>query len=92
MRTLSRGSVTAALYRLPTAAFTAAFPALLADGALTEAEVEELELFASMVQDINRGLDNAARAADRCDTAALEVEWNRNMAKCFSVYWTSRRP
>src|SRR5262245_62006078 len=53
--------VAAPLYRLPTAAFTVAFPNLLSDGVLSRAQVECLEGFSGWVQDINRGLDNAQR-------------------------------
>jgi hypothetical protein len=78
-----RDGVKAPLYRLPTAALSAAFPALLADGWIENStDVEHLESFAAFVEDINRGLDNAHRAADKNDTAGLEREANRLHLKC----------
>jgi hypothetical protein len=56
--------VAAPLYRLPTAAFTAALPQLIGDGALSERQVEDLEHFVAYVEQINRGLDNTHRALE----------------------------
>jgi hypothetical protein len=50
-------------YRLPEAAFAAAFPGLLADGAISKAEAATLAAFWADVQTINRGLENANAAA-----------------------------
>jgi hypothetical protein len=63
--TYRNDSVKAPLYRLPTIAFEHSLPALLAEGALKPAELESLMSFGLLVQDINRGLDQAADAAPR---------------------------
>lgn len=70
------------LYRLPTTAFAAAFPNLLSEGALSQRDVDDLDWFSIAVQEFNRGLDNADRAAAKDDEAALSREAGRLRLKC----------
>lgn len=74
--------VAAPLYRLPTAAFSASFPAVLIDGGISRSAVEDLESFALFVHEINRGLDNVHRAVERNDNDAIAAEANRLRVKC----------
>ena len=71
----------APLYRLPVMAFQASLPALLADGALQEAEVATLSAFYSQVQDLNRGLGFASDMAIQNDATGLKREYDRNLIK-----------
>jgi hypothetical protein len=68
------------LYRLPLLAFEVSLPILLADGALSEVEAKSLSRFYSQVQDINRGLDNAAEMYKN-DNRLLFKEHDRNRLK-----------
>ena len=72
--------VGAPLYRFPTMAYEASLPVLLADGDVSEEESMALGRFYCQVQDINRGLDNAAALIT--DTQRLEQEFQRNVLKC----------
>jgi hypothetical protein len=54
-------NVAAPLYRLPTRAFSAALQQLIVDGELDTNELAALTLFLSHAEDINRGLDQAAK-------------------------------
>jgi hypothetical protein len=74
--------VAAPLYRLPEAAFSASFPALLAEGVINRLEARQLSEFRGAVQEINRGLDIAseARAADK--NILLQTEVSRLSLKC----------
>jgi hypothetical protein len=74
--------VAAPLYRLPEAAFSVSFPALLADGALGTEETTELAGFWAEVQTINRGLDNANTALNSQDSQRLASEAGRLKLKC----------
>jgi len=73
--------VMAPLYRLPLMTYQASFPVLLGDGAVSESEVRVLGRFFSQVQDINRGLDNAAEMNKSDKQAKLEQEFSRNCLK-----------
>ncbi|MEK6211928.1 MAG: hypothetical protein AABM64_16425 [Pseudomonadota bacterium] len=73
--------VMAPLYRLPQMTYQSSFPVLLADGAVSESEVRVLGRFFSQVQDINRGLDNAAEMNKADKLAKLEQEFDRNCLK-----------
>jgi hypothetical protein len=77
----SQPPVMAPLYRLPLMTYQTSFPVLLADGAVSEPEVHVLGRFFSQVQDINRGLDNAAEMHKAANHAVLEQEVNRNCLK-----------
>ena len=79
--TLLKDSIKSPLYRLPMSAYEASFPVLLTDGALSEAESLIMSRFFSQVQDINRGLDNAAATLHANDTAGLNREYDRNLLK-----------
>ena len=72
--------VGAPLYRFPTMAYEASLPVLLADGDVSEEESMALGRFYCQVQEINRGLDNAAAVI--ADTQRLEQEFQRNVLKC----------
>ncbi len=69
------------LYRLPVTAFDTAFPILLAEATVTEAESQTLSRFSGHVHDINRGLDNAAEMYKASESGKLEEEFNRNLLK-----------
>ena len=69
------------LYRLPLMTYQTSFPILLADGAVSESEVKILGRFFSQVQDINRGLDNAAEMNKSDKDLNLKEEFNRNCIK-----------
>jgi hypothetical protein len=71
----------APLYRLPLMTYQTSFPILLADGAVSESEVKILGRFFSQVQDINRGLDNAAEMNKSDKESKLKEEFNRNRIK-----------
>jgi hypothetical protein len=81
-RTYNTDGVAAPLYRLPVSAFGASFPALLTDGAVKSGEVDDLAWFWGWVQDINRGLDNADKAAHSGQTDQLNREVVRLQTKC----------
>jgi hypothetical protein len=66
------------VYRLPTVAFRASLPALLAEGALSESRFEPLLAFGTLVEDINRGLEQAARVAN----LTVDQEADRIALKC----------
>ena len=79
--TYLRDRVVAPLYRLPTAAYSQSFPALLGDAAVAETEVQSLIQFFSEVETLNRGLDLAQTARERSDAQALQAEFERNLLK-----------
>jgi hypothetical protein len=81
--TYLRDGIAAPLYRLPTFVFPVSLPILL--GSLTERSVEDLESFATLVQDINRGLDNAHQAAENKDDERLAKEVGRLRSKCHDL-------
>lgn len=78
---LLTGNIMSPLYRLPVIAYQVSYPVLLADGAVAEAEVLSLGRFFDQVQDINRGLDNAAQAKMGNDLHNLKTEYDRNLLK-----------
>ena len=69
------------LYRLPLLSFQVSLPVLLADGALSESESLIVGRFYSQVQDINRGLDNAAEMLKADKKDMLKNEYSRNCLK-----------
>lgn len=79
--TLLKDGVMSPLYRLPVMTYQASFPVLLADGAVKENEVSVIGRFFSQVQDINRGLDNAAEMFKAGNDAKLKQEFDRNCLK-----------
>ncbi len=79
--TLLNDNVMSPLYRLPVIAYQVSYPVLLADGAVAEEEVLILGRFFEQVQDINRGLDNAAQAKMGNDSYNLKTEYDRNLLK-----------
>jgi len=79
--TLLGDKVMSPLYRLPLLAYQISFPVLLADGALEESEAVIVGKFFGLVQDINRGLDNAWEMFKSGNTENLEKEFNRNFLK-----------
>ena len=91
---LLKDHVQSPLYRLPLDAYQASYPVLLADGAVSEAEVLKLGEFFGLVQDINRGLDNAATIYMSGDVVAnkLTSEFNRNVMKTEKLFSTSDGP
>jgi hypothetical protein len=79
--TFLRDGVAAPLYRLPTTAYMRAFPALLADAAASEADVDALMQFFTEVETFNRGLDLAQAARAHNSETALQEEHQRNHLK-----------
>ena len=77
----SQPLVMAPLYRLPLMTYQTSFPVLLADGAVSENEVHVLGRFFAQVQDINRGLDNAAEMHKTANQIGLAQEFDRNCLK-----------
>lgn len=73
------GRVMAPLYRLPTLSYLHSFPALLADGALSNLEAGAVTRFYSEVETLNRGLDQAH--AVRNEASLLAEEFERNQIK-----------
>ena len=74
-------SIQSPLYRLPVMAYEASLPVLLADGAVSEAELFAVGRFYGQVQDINRGLDHAAERLSSNDADGLRREYDRNLLK-----------
>ena len=73
--------VMAPLYRLPLKAYEASFPVLLADGAVAEDEALTLSRCFGLIEEINRGLDNAASANMADQEIKMKAEYNRNLLK-----------
>ncbi len=66
---------------MPLKSYDASFPVLLADGAIAEDEVLILSRCFGLIEDINRGLDNAAAANMSDQDSKLKGEYNRNLMK-----------
>jgi hypothetical protein len=79
--TYKGGGVAAPLYRLPTTAYSSSLPALLGDGAVSEAETQALVQFFSEVYTLNRGLDLVQAARERDDQQTIQAEYGRNLLK-----------
>ena len=69
------------LYRLPVVAFERAFPILIAEGAVEEEELMNLSRFVSVVQELNRGLDDASGFVKANDDEHLRKSHGRNILK-----------
>ena len=79
--TFLQDAVQSPLYRLPLLAYKTPFPVLLAEGALSETDALTIGRFFSRVQDINRGLDNAAALLNVDDESGQKREYVRNCIK-----------
>jgi len=79
--TLLNARIPAPLYRLPVVAYSASFPILLAEGAVTEDEVMKIGRCFGQRQDINRGLDYASEMYKLGNNEKLEKEHERNCLK-----------
>jgi hypothetical protein len=79
VNTYEKDRIAAPLYRLPTAAYSRSFPALLSEAAVTEDQAMALTRFFSEAETLNRGLDLAQDA--RNDEAKLAAEFSRNLLK-----------
>jgi len=73
------------LYRLPTKAYETSFPVLLSDAAVKEKEVRDLSRFYGQVEDLNRGLDNAAELYKENRIDLLKTEYKRNCTKAHEL-------
>lgn len=82
---LLNDSIQSPLYRLPLSAYGVSFPVLLSEGALSETESLIIGRFFCQIQDINRGLDNAAEMLHSNDLIGLHREYNRNLLKAKSL-------
>ena len=76
----SRDYIAAPLYRLPTVAYRHSLPALLAEGAVNEGDLDPLMVYFNEVETLNRGLDLAQSARDK-DDETLQAEVKRNRLK-----------
>ena len=83
--TYLRDQIAAPLYRLPTQAYSASMPALLAEAALSESETSSLLQFFSEVETLNRGLEQAEDSRLITDLKLreekLNAEYGRNRIK-----------
>lgn len=78
---LLHDAISSPLYRLPISTYQSSFSILLAEGALSESEVLTMGRFFCQVQDMNRGLDNAAAMVHVNDMVGLNREYERNLLK-----------
>lgn len=69
------------LYRFPNIAYRTSYPVLLTDGVVSEDEVLIIGRFFQQVEDINRGLDNAADAYKGHESIRQQQEDIRNRHK-----------
>ena len=81
--------VMAPLYRFPLKAYETSLPVLLADAAVDEQAVRKLLRFYGQVEDLNRGLDNAAELAMDNNTGPLKSEYKRNCSKAEQLFQPS---
>lgn len=72
-------NVVAPLYRLPTQAFSHAFPQLLVDAKVSEQEMRAVQMFFSQVEALNRGFEQVELA--RFDSEKMSKEYSRNRSK-----------
>jgi hypothetical protein len=77
--------VLAPLYRLPYVAFTVGLPQLLLEGQITEEENLVIGRYGALVQDINRGLDQATELRGAGRISELHQEYNRLLLKVHSL-------
>ena len=80
-----KDKVPAPLYRLPEAAFSASFPALLAEGVMNRLEARQLTEFRAAIQEVNRGLDRAGEAQAANNSVLLQAEAKRLETKCQNI-------
>jgi hypothetical protein len=73
------------LFRLPTTSYSTSFPALLADQALSEDEIDTLVKFFGHVHEINRGLDHAAEMHKLGEESKLLRERDRVSLKASKI-------
>ncbi len=78
-------NIQAPLYRLPTKAYETSFSVLLSDADVSEEDVTKLSKFYGQVEDLNRGLDNAAEMHKGNRTGSLKTEYERNCKKALEL-------
>jgi hypothetical protein len=83
LEALLTDNVASPVYRLPISAYETSYSVLLGDGAVSEDEVLMLGEFFGIIQDINRGLDNAAamHMSGASVENKIESEHQRNRTK-----------
>jgi hypothetical protein len=81
LSTLAEEKVLSPLYRLPMLGYEISLPGLVGDSAIGPDQYLVLSDFFLQVQDINRGLDQAASAVTSSNTPAMMLEANRNGLK-----------
>ena len=79
-QTYQQDGIQAPLYRLPTQFYTSSLPALIANRALHNDEVDALIRFYNQAETMNRGLEQI-NAARQIDSVTFTNEHNRNMRK-----------
>ena len=85
-----RDRVLAPLYRLPALAYEEGFPPMLADCILREDEVRALLYFYNVVEQFNRGLDQAHQAAINEQAERLDREAGRIKLKAHELVDTDK--
>lgn len=76
-----KDNIQSPLYRLPFKSYETSFSMLLTEGAVKKDEVNALEAFYDLVQDINRGLDQTASAVSTKSDGRVIEEYRRNQIK-----------
>jgi hypothetical protein len=85
LSTLAKGEVLSPLYRLPVLGYQMSLPVLVAESAIEPEQYLTLSDFLLQVQDINRGLDQAAYALSNGNARTIRVESNRNGMKATAL-------
>lgn len=87
MRHLRTDGIKAPLYRMPLSMFELAVPKLIGEGLLTDDQVSGLVEYLWRIEELNRGLDNAAAAAAAgpMHENLLQAEYGRNLLKAQEI-------
>lgn len=85
LRELRTAKVGAPLYRLPISVTEHALPKLIGDGVLTDQEGYALVEYVNRIDEVNRGLDQAAEAYASRNLAWLDEEYKRNLLKATAI-------
>jgi hypothetical protein len=87
MRHLRTDGVRAPLYRMPLRMFELSLPKLIGEGLLADKHVSALVEYVWRVEELNRGLDNAAgaAAAGPLYENLLQGEYGRNVKKAEDI-------
>lgn len=86
VETFRKDKVLSPLYRFPDVTTRTAFPILLSEGNLNEHEALAVGRYSSLVEDLNRGLDNAASHFMAGDNSGLKKEHERAIMKTEQLF------